>query len=58
MIDPWAYELTRSRQQELLARADRFRLGRIAKQAKRSKSSSSNHPALQPADKQYLMARI
>lgn len=34
MIDPWIYELARLRQQELLARADRFRLGRIAKQAK------------------------
>jgi hypothetical protein len=34
MIDPWTYEVARSKQQELLARADRFRLGRIAKQAK------------------------
>lgn len=31
MIDPWVHEIARQRHQDLLARAERYRLGRIAR---------------------------
>ena len=42
MVDPWVHEIARQRHQDLLARAERYRLGRIARYGNTDRQTASS----------------
>ena len=55
MVDPWVHEIARQRHQDLLARAERYRLGRIARYGNTHRQTASS---LLDARVAFGMARL
>ena len=56
MFDPWVYEIARQRRQDLLAGADRYRLGRIARDRNTHRQSASGW--LKPLGWRFGVSRL
>jgi hypothetical protein len=61
MIDPWVHEIARQRHQDLLARAERYRLARSARDAdtrRRTASCTTFAPLFKRRPKERLQAEV